>query len=593
MEFCSTVVMTSKLTDLPSDLASALAALQAEREERLRVEAERDAAVVLASSRLAEATDAQAAAANARAAAAKARAEAANALAKLSDREAQIAHLELRIEKLRRELYGPRSERTARLIEQLELELEDLVTSASEDEIAAQAAAAKAQTVRPFTRKRPVRKPWPDDIECERVVIEAPTTCACCGGARLSKLGEDVTKTLEEIPRRFKLIETVREKFTCRDCEAITQPPAPFHVTPRGFIGPQLLATILFDKFGMHTPLNRQSTRFKCEGIDLGLSTLADQVGHGTSALMPVFPLIERHVLSAERLHGDDTTIRILAKGKCTTGRIWSYVRDDRPFAGSAPPAAVYYASSDRRGEHPQKHLAGFAGILQADCYAGFEPLFDPKAKAQPITPAFCFAHARRGFFELADIEKTARDGRRGKPVAPIALEAVRRLDALFEIERDINGRSADERRAVRQEKSKPLLDDMHAWLLRERETLSRSAEVLKPMNYMLRRWGDFARFLDDGRICLSNNAAERSLRGVAVGRRNWTFAGSQRGADRAAVMLTMITTCRLNDVDPKAWLADVLARIADLPSSRLHELLPWEWKRLRPADKPADQQAA
>lgn len=592
--------MTSKPTDLPSDLASALAALQAEREERLRVEAERDAAVVLASSRLteatdarAEATDAQAAAANAQAAAAKAQAEAANALAQLSDREAQIAHLELRIEKLRRELYGPRSERTARLIEQLELELEDLVTSASEDEIAAQAAAAKAQTVRPFTRKRPVRKPWPDDIECERVVIEAPTTCACCGGARLSKLGEDVTKTLEEIPRRFKLIETVREKFTCRDCEAITQPPAPFHVTPRGFIGPQLLATILFDKFGMHTPLNRQSTRFKCEGIDLGLSTLADQVGHGTSALMPVFPLIERHVLSAERLHGDDTTIRILAKGKCTTGRIWSYVRDDRPFAGSAPPAAVYYASSDRRGEHPQKHLAGFAGILQADCYAGFEPLFDPKAKAQPITPAFCFAHARRGFFELADIEKTARDGRRGKPVAPIALEAVRRLDALFEIERDINGRSADERRAVRQEKSKPLLDDMHAWLLRERETLSRSAEVLKPMNYMLRRWGDFARFLDDGRICLSNNAAERSLRGVAVGRRNWTFAGSQRGADRAAVMLTMITTCRLNDVDPKAWLADVLARIADLPSSRLHELLPWEWKRLRPADKPADQQAA
>lgn len=592
--------MTSKPTDLPSDLASALAALQAEREERLRVEAERDAAVVLASSRLteatdarAEATDAQAAAANARAAAAKAQAEAANALAQLSDREAQIAHLELRIEKLRRELYGPRSERTARLIEQLELELEDLVTSASEDEIAAQAAAAKAQSVRPFTRKRPVRKPWPDDIECERVVVEAPTTCACCGGARLSKLGEDVTKTLEEIPRRFKLIETVREKFTCRDCEAITQPPAPFHVTPRGFIGPQLLATILFDKFGMHTPLNRQSTRFKCEGIDLGLSTLADQVGHGTSALMPVFPLIERHVLSAERLHGDDTTIRILAKGKCTTGRIWSYVRDDRPFAGSAPPAAVYYASSDRRGEHPQKHLAGFAGILQADCYAGFEPLFDPKAKAQPITPAFCFAHARRGFFELADIEKTARDGRRGKPVAPIALEAVRRLDALFEIERDINGRSADERRAVRQEKSKPLLDDMLAWLLRERETLSRSAEVLKPMNYMLRRWADFARFLDDGRICLSNNAAERSLRGVAVGRRNWTFAGSQRGADRAAVMLTMITTCRLNDVDPKAWLADVLARIADLPSSRLHELLPWEWKRLRPADKPADQQAA
>jgi len=210
-----------------------------------------------------------------------------------------------------------------------------------------------------------------------------------------------------------------------------------------------------------------------------------------------------------------------------------------------------------------------------------------------PITPAFCFAHARRGFFELADIEKNAREGKKGKPLSPIALEAVRRLDALFEIERAINGRSAEERRAVRQERSKPLLEDIHAWLLRERETLSRSSEVLKPINYMLRRWNDFARFLDDGRICLTNNCAERALRGIALGRRNWTFAGSQRGADRTAIMLTMITTCRLNDVDPKAWLADVLARIADLPASRLHELLPWEWKLLRKADNPADQQAA
>ncbi len=228
-------------------------------------------------------------------------------------------------------------------------------------------------------------------------------------------------------------------------------------------------------------------------------------------------------------------------------------MRDDRPYGGPAPPAAVYYAQSDRRGEHPQKHLAAFAGILQADCYSGFEPLFDPQRKAMPITPAFCFAHARRGFFELAYIEKTARDGQKSKPVSPIALEAVRRLDALFEIGRAINGRSADERRAVRQERSKSLLDDMHGWLLRERETLSRSSEVLKPMNCMIRRWDDFVRFLDDGRICLSNNAAERALRGIALGRRNWTFAGCMRGADRAAITLTMITTYRLNDVDPKA----------------------------------------
>jgi transposase len=553
--------MTSKPDDLPSDLASAYLGLLAEREA---LQAERDVAV----------------------------ADAANARAELSDSEVLIAHLELRIEKLKRELHGPRSERTARLLEQLELELEELATTATENELAAQAAAAKTQSVSAFARKRPVRKPWPDDIERERIVIEAPTTCACCGGSRLAKVGEDVTKTLEEIPRRFKVIETVREKFTCRDCEKISQPPAPFHATPRGFIGPQLLATMLFDKFGMHIPLNRQSVRFKAERIDLPLSTLADQVGHGTFAVKPLFQLIERHVLAAERLHGDDTTIRILAKGKCTTGRIWTYVRDDRPFAGPAPPAAVYYASGNRRGEHPQRHLAAFAGILQADCYGGFEPLFDPKRKAMPITPAFCLAHARRGFFELADIEKAAREGK-GKPVSPIALEAVRRLDALFEIERAINGRGADERRAVRQERSKPLLDDMHAWLLRERESLSRSAEVLKPMNYMLKRWDDFVRFLDDGRICLTNNCAERALRGIALGRRNWTFAGSQRGADRAAIMLTMITTCRLNDVDPKAWLADVLARIADLPTSRLRELLPWEWKLLHQARKSADQQAA
>ncbi|KQZ46638.1 hypothetical protein ASD54_21720 [Rhizobium sp. Root149] len=511
-------------------------------------------------------------------------AEAANAQAMLSDNEALIVALELKIEKLRRELRGQRSERTARLLDQLELQLEELVTAATEDEVAAQAASARTSSVRSFTRKRPVRKPWPDDIERERIVIEPPTTCACCGGSRLSKLGEDVTETLEEIPRRFKVIETVREKFTCRDCEAISQTPAPFHATPRGFIGPHLLATILFDKFGMHSPLNRQSARFKCEGIDLSTSTLADQVGYATAALMPVFDLIEAHVFAAERLHGDDTTIPIQARDKCTTGRIWTYVCDDRPFGGSAPPAAIYYASSDRRGEHPQKHLAGYGGILQSDCYNG-EPIAVAATKEISITFAFCHAHARRKFFELADIQKNARDRKRkGKPISPIALEAVKRYDELFEIERQINGLSAEERLAARQEKSKPLFDDMHEWLTKERATLSRSSEVIEPIDYMLKRWEGFALFLEDGRVCLTNNAAERALRSVALGRRNWTFAGSQRGADRAAVMLTVITTCRLNDVDPKAWLADVLARIADYPVTRLHELLPWEWKRTSPA---------
>jgi transposase len=289
-------------------------------------------------------------------------------------------------------------------------------------------------------------------------------------------------------------------------------------------------------------------------------------------------------VFEAERLHGDDTTIPILAKGQCTTGRIWTYVRDDMPFGGPDPPAAVFYASSDRRGEHPQKHLAEFGGILQADCYNGFNPLFDRTTRQAPITPAFCFAHARRKFFELADVSRSARRGKGARPVSATALEAVKRIDGLFGIERDINGKSAAERLAVRQEKARPLLADLEAWLRREREGLSRSSPVIEPINYMLSRWADFARYADDGRICMTNNAAERALRGVALGRRNWTFAGSERGANRAAIMLTLITTARLNDIDPKAWLADVLAHIADTPVTRLHELLPWEWRAQKTA---------
>lgn len=555
--------MKAALDSLPTDLASAHAALLAEREARLEAEA----------------------------VAAAAKAEAARAQARLSSTQALIAHLQLQIEKLKREKYGQRSERTARLLDQLELQLEELEAAATEDELATEDAAQTMQTVRSFLRKRPVRKPFPDDIERERVVIEAPTSCPCCGGGRLSKLGEDVTETLEVIPRRWKVIETVREKFTCRDCEAITQPPAPFHATPRGFIGPQLLAMILFDKFGQHIPLNRQSQRFKCEGIDLGVSTLADQIGAGVFAAMPLYRLIEAHVLAGERLHGDDTTVPILAKGKTVTGRIWTYVRDDRPFGGQGPPAALYYASSDRGGEHPQKHLARFAGILQADCYNGFNPLFDATRKEDPVTPAFCWAHSRRKFFELADIAKNARAGKKARPISPIALEAVKRIDALFDIEREINGLAAEERRAVRQSRSKPLLDELEEWLRTERASLSRSSPVAEPIDYMLKRWEGFARFLDDGRICLTNNAAERALRGLALGRRAWLFAGSNRGAERAAIMITLIQTARLNNVDPQVWLADVFARIPAHPHNRVHELLPWNWKRQ--TEEPAAAEAA
>jgi hypothetical protein len=352
-------------------------------------------------------------------------------------------------------------------------------------------------------------------------------------------------------------------------------------VTPRGCAGPNLLATILFDKFGQHQPLNRQSDRFAREGIDLSVSTLADQVGACTSALAPLRALIEAHVLAAARLHGDDTTIPILAKGKTVTGHIWTYVRDDRPFGGNAPPAALYYASPDRRREHPERHLAGFTGILQADAYAGYNGLYDPARPQGAIAPALCWAHARRKFFELADIAANARRSKTAPAISPIALEAVKRIDALFDIERTVNGASAGERMHVRQEQSAPLLAALEAWLREERARLSRSSSVVKPIDYLLKRWDGFARFLDDGRICLTNNAAERALRGFALGRKSWLFAGSERGADRAAAMATLIMTAKLNDIDPLAWLADVLARIADIPQSRLPELLPWQWKAL------------
>jgi transposase len=543
--------MAPRFAPLPTDLASAHALILVERAARLEAEAT----------------------------AAQAQATAARALAVNTSAEAFIAHMKLEIEKLRRALHGHRSERTARLLEQMELQLEEIETAATEDELAAKKAAAKTQTVKSFERKRPSRKPFPEHLPRERVVIPAPASCPCCGSAKLSKLGEDVTETLEVIPRRWKVIQTVREKFSCRACETITQPPAPFHVTPRGFAGPNLLATILFDKFSQHQPLNRQSDRFAREGIDLSVSTLADQVGACTSALAPLHALIEAHVLAAERLNGDDTTIPILAKGRTDTGRIWTYVRDDRPFGGTAPPAALYYASRDRRQEHPERHLAGFAGILQADAYAGYNGLYDPGRSQGAVTSALCWAHARRKFFELADIAANARRGKGAPAISPIALEAVKRIDALFDIERTINGASAQERLRVRQEQSALPLAALEAWLREERAGLSRSSSVAKPIDYLLNRWDGFAGFLQDGRICLTNNAAERALRGFALGRKSWLFAGSERGADRAAAMATLIMTAKLNDIDPLAWLADVLARIADIPQSRLPELLPWQWK--------------
>jgi transposase len=479
--------MAAAADDLPEDIDALKAALLAERDRAARVAA-----------------------------------ELAVAQAKASDDQALIAHQQLQIAKLTRELYGQHSERSVRLLDQMELAFEELQSSATEDELAAERATAKTTNVVAFIRKRPARQPFPEHLPRERVVEPGPATCQCCGSARLRKLGEDVTETLEVIPRQWKVIQHVREKFTCRDCEKISQAPAPFHVIARGWAGPSFLAMILFEKYGQHQPLNRQAERYAREGVPLSLSTLADQVGACCAVLSPLIERIEAHVFAAQRLHGDDTTVPVLARGKTDLGRCWVYVRDDRPFSGPAPPAAMFYYSRDRSGAHPVRHLADYAGILQADAYSGYNKLYEADRRPGPIIEAGCWVHARRPFFVLADIATNVRRKAEGKTagvISPLALEAVRRIDALFEIERSINGQSIERRQQARQELSAPLIADLEGWLHEHRPKLSRGNDLARAMDYVRKRWPAFTRFLDDGRVCLSNNAAERALRGIALGR--------------------------------------------------------------------------
>jgi len=437
----------------------------------------------------------------------------AEARAKLTGATALIEHLQLVIAKMKRELFGPRSERSQRLLDQMELQLEELAAAASEDEAKSEAAGVEVQG---FMRRPAGRRNFPAHLPRRRIVHPGPTSCPCCGGSKLSKIGEDITETLDVVPRQWFVTEHVREKFSCRACEKITQPPAPFHVVARGFAGPSLLAMILVDKYANHQPLNRQSEQYEREGIELSLSTMADHVGACAAALMPLYELIKAHVLAAERIHGDDTTVPVLAKVKTRTGRLWTYVRDDRPFGGLDPPAAVFFYSADRAGIHPEQHLAGYSGILQADAYAGFNALYKPERKPGPITEAACWAHARRKFFELADIASNLR-GRKSTTISPMALEAVQKIDAIFMAERSINGLSPAERLAARREHVAPLLGELIDWMTHERARLSRHNEVAKAFDYMLKRIDAFNRFRDDGRICLSNNAAERALRGIAM----------------------------------------------------------------------------
>src|SRR5215475_161076 len=494
-----------------------------------------------------------------------------NAEAEVRARALQIEQMKFTIAKLRHERFGQSSERGA-ILEQLELALADMEENASQAEAEAQLAAAAAASqkvkVESFERRRPARRPLPEHLPRERIVYPSPSACPCCGGA-LHRLGEDVTETLELIPRQWKVIQHVREKFSCRSCESITQPPAPFHPIARGRAGAGLLAHILFSKYGLHLPLNRQSTVYAREGVDLDVSTLADWVGAAAATLMPLVGVIRAHVFAAARIHADDTTVPVLAKGKTRTGRLWTYVRDDRPFGGLDPPAAVFFYSPDRGAKHPEQHLAGYAGLMQADAYAGFNRLYGAGRTGGPITEAACWAHARRKFFDLARLDK-----------APIAVAAVERIDALFAIEREINGMPPQERVHERNRRSRPLVAALEAWLREQRAKLSGQSKTGQAIAYSLTRWIALTRFLDNGRLCMSNNAAEREIRPVAMGRKNWTFAGSDAGGQRAAAVYSLIQTARLNDVDPQAWLADILARLPDHPARRIADLLPCNWKR-------------
>ncbi len=471
----------------------------------------------------------------------------------------KIAQLELRIAKLKRLQFGQSSEKLIREIEQLELELDEL----HEDEgVLATGCPASVQAL----VEKPYRKPLPEHLPREEAVHEPACTCPNCGGA-MRKLGEDVTEVLEYVPASFKVIRHVRPKLSCRVCETIVQAPMPSLPIERGRPGPGLLAHVLVAKYADHLPLYRQSGIYAREGVDLERSTLADWVGRSAALLDPLIEALRKDVLTSEVLHGDDTPVPVLAPGlgKTKTGRLWTYVRDGRPYGVDTPPAAVFFYSPDRKGAHPQAHLKSFKGILHADGYAGFNTIFETGA----VIEAACWAHVRRKFFDVH-----AASG------SPIAKEALDHIVALYALETDIRGKPPDERQRYRQDHAVPLLMGLKAWLDATLPKISGKSDLAKAMRYALSRWPALCCYLDDGRVEIDNNAAERSIRGIALGRKNYLFAGSDIGGTRAAAIYSLIETAKLNTIDPEAYLRDILGRIADHKINRISELLPWNWKK-------------
>lgn len=484
-------------------------------------------------------------------------------------------HANTLIEKLRGELarlkraqFGVSSEKLQARVEQLELAIEALEVDEAE---CLAAAPVVAEAVEAASRG-PGRRPLPDHLPRETVAHPGPCACPACGG-RLRRIGEDVTESLDYVPGRFKVVRHLREAFSCRACETVVQAPAPFHAIARGRAGPGLLAHIAVAKFDDHLPLYRQAEIYARDGVTLQTSTLSGWMGATAAALAPLADLLRTEVIAgSDVLHGDDTTVPILAPGagKTKTGRLWAYVRDERPHGGARPPAAVFFASPDRKGERPLTHLAAFSGVLQADGYAGFNGLYEGRRPGGALIEAACWAHTRRKFFDVH-----ARTG------SAVAFEALERIGAIYEVERSVSGMPPDERLRQRQARSKPLAAALKAWAETILPQLSGGSDLAKAFRYMLVRWTALTRVFDDGRIALDNNPAERALRSVAIGRKNYLFAGSARGAERAAAFYTLIETAKLNGLDPEAYLRDVLTRLADHPAKRLAELLPWNWSPL------------
>ena len=494
--------------------------------------------------------------------------------------EALVQALQIQIARLKKQKFGASSERIEREIEQLELALEHLeiagaaaISAIAPDDDAE--LSTNEQAAMPSSPRR--RKPLvAEGTPRERIVLDPGDDCPECGGT-LRLIGEDVSEILELISAKLKVIETARLKKSCRRCERITQLPAPSRPIPRSMVGPGLLAHVLVSKFDDHLPLYRQNEIFARMGANIPASTLVDWCGQGVRVLEPLVERIRANILASDRLHADDTPVRVLDPSKringigkgVKEGRIWTYVRDDRPWGSTAPPGAAYFFSVDRKGEHPQRHLAGFSGILQADAYSGFKALYASDASGKPrIREAACWAHLRRDFFDVHTATKSE-----------IAREALDRIGDLYDIERQIRGQSRDVRRAVRQEETRPKVCAFKAWAEAQLTRIPGKSDLAKAFRYGLNRWDAFTLFLDDGRVAIDNNAAERAIKPVVIGRKNFLFAGSDAGGETLASAMTIIETAKFNGLDPQAYLADIFARIHDHRINRIDELLPWNWK--------------